>query len=80
LDTHAWVLYVKKDYQKARQFLEKAVINNKSKSGTVIEHYGDVLFQLGEKDKAVEQWKRAKSTGGSSTSIDQKIADQKLAE
>ena len=80
LDTYAWVLYVQKDYKKAKVFLEKAVAVNESKSGTIVEHYGDVLFQLGEKDKAVEQWKKAKIVGTTSTLIDKKIAEMKLIE
>ncbi len=54
LDTYAWVLYVSKEYVKARQYLEKAVqADPNGVSGTIIEHYGDVLFQLGERDKAI---------------------------
>lgn len=81
LDTHAWVLYVMKDYAKARQYLEKAVNADPTNvSGTILEHYGDVLLQLGERDKAVEQWKKAKLKGDASTNIDKKIATGKLYE
>jgi len=73
LDTHAWVLYTMKEYQKAREFLERALKQEKGLSGTIVEHYGDVLFQLGEKDKAIEQWKKARSMGENSTNIDKKI-------
>ncbi len=78
LDTHAWVLYTLKEYKEARKFLEKAV--QKTDSGTIIEHYGDVLFKLGETDKAVEQWKKAKGMDDTSEMIDKKIADRKLYE
>jgi tetratricopeptide (TPR) repeat protein len=78
LDTYAWVLYVSKDYARARQYLEKALADTGNVSGTIIEHYGDVLFQLGQPDKAVEQWKQAKTKGGASPSIDKKIATGKL--
>jgi tetratricopeptide (TPR) repeat protein len=78
LDTHAWVLYKLKDFEGAKKYLEMAMTD--SPSGTVIEHYGDVLFQLGIKDKALEQWKAAKDKGGASDLIDKKIADKKLYE
>ncbi|GAB3233356.1 tetratricopeptide repeat protein [Hymenobacter seoulensis] len=78
LDTYAWVLYRMKDYSGARQQLEKAL--KTSKDATVIEHYGDVLFQLGEQDKALAEWQRAKKTGGASPLIDRKIKDKKLYE
>lgn len=81
LDTHAWVLYVMKDYAKARTFLEKAVAADPNGvSGTILEHYGDVLFQLGEKEKAVEQWRKAKQKGETSQQLDKKIASGKLYE
>ena len=80
LDTYAWFLYVMKDYKKAKTLLEKAILVNENKSGTIVEHYGDVLYQLGEKDKAIEQWKKAKTVGTTSTLIDKKIAEMKLIE
>ena len=79
LDTYAWVLYVSKDYAKAKQYLEKAVnANPASVSGTIIEHYGDVLYRLGQSAQAVEQWKRAKAKGGAGAGIDKKISTGKL--
>lgn len=81
LDTHAWVLYVMKDYAGAKKFLEKAIQSDPANvSGTVLEHYGDALFQSGDKAKAIEQWKLAKQKGGASDRIDQKIAGGKLYE
>ena len=79
LDTHAWVLYVNKDYKKAKEFLEKALSISEN-NGTIIEHYGDVLFQLGEKEKALEQWKKAKTKGETSTLLDKKIQQGILIE
>jgi len=78
LDTYAWVLYQMKNYQEAKSFLEKAIQG--SENGTIVEHYGDVLFQLGQKDQAVEQWIKAKKLGETSENIDKKIADKKLYE
>ncbi|MFA0961518.1 tetratricopeptide repeat protein [Roseivirga sp. BDSF3-8] len=81
LDTHAWVLYVQGDYKGARGFLERAIkADDGSLSGTIIEHYGDVLFKLGETDKAVIQWQKAKGMDDTSDLIDKKIADRKLYE
>ncbi|QDK78103.1 tetratricopeptide repeat protein [Spirosoma sp. KCTC 42546] len=78
LDTYAWVLYVSKDYTKAKQYLEKALADPANVSGTIIEHYGDVLFQLGQPDKAIEQWKQAKTKGNASPDLEKKIATGKL--
>ncbi len=78
LDTHAWVLYKMKDYLGAQKYLEKIALT--SKNGTIVEHYGDVLYQLGQKDKAVQQWERAKKLGDASALLDKKIKDQKIYE
>lgn len=75
LDTHGWVLFQKEEYQEALKFLEKAAENQNS--ATIIEHYADALFKVGQKEKALEQWKKAKSLGGASDLIDKKIADKK---
>jgi len=73
LDTHAWVLYVRKEYDEARKYLERAILDTMNVNGTIIEHYGDVLFKLGQKDKAIEQWKKAKLKGETSDIINRKI-------
>ena len=78
LDTYAWVLYKMKDYAGAKVSLEKVIPTTKDAS--VIEHYGDVLYQLGEKDKAVAEWQRARKTGSTSNLLDRKIKDHKLYE
>jgi tetratricopeptide (TPR) repeat protein len=77
LDTHAWVLYQLKEYEEAKKYLELALSSN---NGTIIEHYGDVLFKLDRVQEAVEQWKKAKSLGDTSDLLDKKIADKKLYE
>jgi len=78
LDTYAWVLYKMKDYAGAKANLEKAL--QTTKDGSVIEHYGDVLYQLGEKDKAVAEWQRAQKQGGVSDQLARKLKDRKLYE
>ena len=82
LDTYAWVLYMLGDYKEARKYLEIAIEQQKDGeiSGVITEHYGDVLFKLGEKNKAILQWKRAKDLKDASDSLDKKIADRTLYE
>jgi tetratricopeptide (TPR) repeat protein len=80
LDTHAWVLYILKDYKKAKTYLERALAADSTVSGTIIEHYGDVLFKLGERENAVAQWRKAKSKGETTELLDKKIATGALHE
>ena len=78
IDTYAWVLYQMKDYEGAKKQLDAALIN--TQNGTILEHYGDVLYQLGDKANAVEYWKKAKTAGDASEFINKKIAEGKLYE
>ncbi|WP_240734597.1 tetratricopeptide repeat protein [Hymenobacter sp. UV11] len=79
LDTYAWVLYKQKDYAGARPNLEKA--SKTTKDASILEHYGDVLWQLGDHTGAVAAWQRARKAGpGASPLLDRKLKDQKLYE
>ena len=75
LDTHGWVLFSAGDYKQSRKYLEDAIAAG-AKSGEVIEHYGDVLFKLGQVEEAVQQWMKAKGMDDTSENLDKKIADR----
>ena len=79
-DTLGWILYKQKKYQEAEEWIAKSLGNGGNERPVILEHYGDVLFQLKRIDDAVEYWKMAKVKGSTSDQIDQKIADQKLYE
>jgi len=75
-DTYAWILFKLKKYEEAKLWMEKALQHN-SNSAVQIEHYGDILYFLGEKDKALEQWQKAKKLGSRSEILDKKINEKK---
>ncbi len=81
-DTYAWVLYRLRKYEEAKEWLEKAIKNGGDKSGTIIEHLGDVYYRLEDKSKAVELWNKAMKLGDvdDEDKLKKKIADQKLYE
>jgi len=79
LDTHAWVLFMLENYKEAKRIMERA-LKSDNVSGIHHEHYGDILYQLGDVDAAVEQWSKAKGLNSASELIDKKIADRKLHE
>lgn len=72
MDTYAWVLFRQKKYVEARTWIEKALASG-AESGEVVEHYGDILFELGDKDGALAQWRKAQTLGGASGTIGRKI-------
>ncbi|MFN0274144.1 MAG: tetratricopeptide repeat protein [Chitinophagales bacterium] len=80
LDTYAWVLYQQEKYKEAKQWIEKALKNGGDKSEVILEHYGDVLYQLGDVNSALENWKKAKQLGTGSELLDRKIDEGKLYE
>ena len=59
LDTYAWILFEKGRYTEARIYIEQALRNGGDKSRVIVEHCGDIYYMLGEKDKALEYWKKA---------------------
>ena len=79
-DTYGWILYQLKDYKGAEEWIKRAIENGASKNGVILEHYGDVQYQLGNIEKAVEYWQKAKDTGNASKDIDLKIMNQKVVE
>jgi tetratricopeptide (TPR) repeat protein len=79
-DTYAWVLFKKKDYAGAKTWMEKALSHDKDSGGTKTEHYGDILFYLGNIDTAVENWKKAKANGNQSPVLERKINEKKYVE
>ena len=74
-DTYAWVLYQQGKYSEARTWIEKALASGGSGEGVIVEHYGDILFKLGDEAGAREQWQRARDLGGASDAIDRKAEE-----
>lgn len=60
-DTYGWILYLQGDYKGAETWLAKAVAQGGG--AEVLEHYGDTWAKLGERDKALEYWKKAIDKG-----------------
>jgi tetratricopeptide (TPR) repeat protein len=77
LDTYAWVLFAQEKFKDARKVIEK-VVQGAQVSSTHWEHYGDILFKLGEVDNAVKQWQKARETGADQTRLDKKISNRRL--
>ncbi len=79
-DTYAWILFKQKKYADAKIWIEKAILHDKTNSAVQTEHYGDIMFYLGDTNAAVESWKKAKSFGEQSPVLDRKINERKYVE
>lgn len=80
LDTYAWVFFVKKDYSLAKFYMETAISKDTDSSAVLVEHYGDILFHLNEKENAMAQWKKSLKMGNDSKILKQKIAEKRYIE
>jgi Tfp pilus assembly protein PilF len=81
LDTYGWILYQQHKYKEAKDYIQKAVdANPDNADGTLYEHLGNVYYKLGDKEKAIEYWKKAKDKGSDNIQLDKQIQEQKLYE
>ncbi|HET9487529.1 MAG TPA: tetratricopeptide repeat protein [Chryseosolibacter sp.] len=79
LDTYAWVLFTREKYKDAKKIIERAITTGKA-TATHFEHYGDILFKLGDTDGAVGQWEKARGLNANSETLNKKIANRKIYE
>lgn len=80
-DTYGWIMYKQGKYSEAKLWIEKSISHGGERSATVLEHYGDILFKLGDINKAYEYWQKAKNAGeGYSEFLDRKLESKKLIE
>lgn len=73
LDTYAWVLFKKKDFQLAKFYMESALSNSTEENPVLVEHYGDILYFLNDKEQAVKQWEKSLKMGNPSKVLPEKI-------
>ncbi len=52
LDTYGWILYLQKQYKKAKPYFKHAMLYGGRDSAVILEHYSKVLEALGEYDLA----------------------------
>ena len=74
IDTYAWVFFAKKDYEKALIYIKKAV--ELDDDNHLLEHYGDILWFVGEKEQAVEQWTKALEEDPDNELLQRKVKDK----
>ena len=59
LDTYGWILYKKGEYNKAKSYIEAAIRNGAYNNDEVLEHYGDIMNEIGKCDEAIEAYNQA---------------------
>lgn len=80
LDTYAWVLFRKGEYELARQQIDAVLAANVDPDAVIYEHAGDIYYKCGEKETAVRYWKKAQEKGSESKTLPKKIAESRYVE
>lgn len=79
MDTYGWILYKQGKYKEAKIYILKAIEFARNQADpTLWEHLGDIEYKLGNKKQALEHWETARTKGEISTTLQQKINEQKL--
>lgn len=88
LDTYAWILFMKGDYNGARIYMKKVVdpeaddkelLEKKTLQGNLIEHAGDIHMMCGDEETALRFWKlaMARKDGTCTPALAKKISKKK---
>jgi Tfp pilus assembly protein PilF len=81
LDTYGWILYQQGKYREALEYIQKAIASNGADvDATLYEHLGAIQYKLGNKEAAVEAWRKAKERGSDNSTIDKMISERRLYE
>lgn len=74
LDTYAWIMFKKKDYARAKEYIDRAMQSEEdSNSAELWEHAGDIYFMNGEPEQALEYWQRAIEINPDSELLQRKV-------
>lgn len=81
LDTYAWILFLKGEYEKAREYIDRAIDNIEDRAdqdnSSLYEHAGDIYYHIGLVDEALDFWREAYSLDAESTILKKKITNKK---
>lgn len=72
-DTYAWVLFQRGNFQNALFWIKEALKNGGSEDADVLEHHGDILWEIGNKADAKIAWQMALDAGGDKEKLNIKI-------
>ena len=73
----AWVLFKKKEFEKAEQYIMKALRFGGENDPEVNEHAGDILLALESKELALSYFEKALILGGERVRLEEKIRQLK---
>jgi len=79
LDSMAWVYYQTGEFDKALEYVRRALPNVQNDDAIIRDHLGDVLFATGRKEEALAEWRKAIRLDPSIESVREKIEQHTAA-
>lgn len=80
VDTHAWVLHRLGRNEEAKRVMRQALTLSGQREATLLMHYGDILWALGETFMAETYWQNAVERGYDREEMDRHIEEIKATE
>lgn len=77
IDTYAWVLHRMGDNAKAKTVMSQALSQSAQRDASLLAHYGDILWALGEKFMAETYWQKAVDRGFDKDAMQQHVDEIK---
>ena len=81
LDTYAWILFLKGDYEKAREYIDKALANIEDRddqdNSSLYDHAGDIYYHLGLTAEAMDYGRQALNMNKDSEVLQKKVKNKK---
>jgi len=60
LDTYGWILFKTGEIKEAKKYIELAIRNGAYNNSEVLDHYGDIMLEIGNCLEAIEAWETIK--------------------
>ncbi|MBQ8493455.1 MAG: tetratricopeptide repeat protein [Alistipes sp.] len=75
IDTYAWILHRLGRNEEAKSFMRQALSLSGQRDSSLLAHYGDILWALGEKFMAETYWQKAVERGYDNEEMERHIAE-----
>lgn len=75
LDTYAWILFLQKKYDKAKEYIDKALVpeHKDDIDNTLLDHAGDIYMALKQPQEAIAFWQKSLSLEPNNADVLSKI-------
>ena len=74
LDTYGWILFLMGKPEEAKPHFKHAMLYGGKESAVILDHYAEVLFALGEYDRAMVYWNQAlKKNDGQIPDLEERV-------